>query len=67
MRSTIHQQAKNELRQIAKEAKGQYPTDKPAIRQIINDSADGICRSMRLSEYRRNLLANYACTLHPKN
>lgn len=65
MKTTIYQQAKNELRQIAKEAKRQYQGDKPAIRQIINDSADGICKSMRLSEYQRNLLANYACVLHP--
>lgn len=64
---TIYQQAKSELKQLAKEVKKQYPTDKPAARQAINDYADSLCKSLKLSEYQRNLLANFACELHPKN
>lgn len=57
--------AKNTLKSIALDAKSQFRTDKPAIRQIINDSADSIYRDMNLSERDRNSLANYACKLHP--
>ena len=62
---TIYQHAKNELKEVANDAKKQYPTDKPAIRETINDHLDFICKSYNLSEYHRNLLANYACSLHP--
>lgn len=66
MKTTNYQQAKNELKEAARQAKNYYTSDKPAIRQIINDTADSICKSMNLSEYQRDLLSNYACTLHPK-
>ena len=48
---TIYKQAKAELKQTAKEAKEQYITDKPAQRQIINDTADYLCKSLKLSDY----------------
>lgn len=67
MKRTIYQQAKQSLKETAKQAKIDYPTDKPAVRQIINDTADSLCKDLRLSEYQRNLLANYSCKLHPKN
>ena len=66
-----YQIAKNILRGIAYDAKSEHRGDKPCIRQIINDSADQICRGYLgygdLSEYQKNLLHNYACKLHPKD
>ena len=64
---TTYQQAKNSLKNTANMAKSQFSNDKPMIRQIINDSVDFLCKELRLSEYQRNLLSNYACNLHPKN
>lgn len=63
---TLYQSAKAELKQTAKEAKEQYITDKPVQMQIINDTADYLCKSLKLSDYQRNLLKNYSCKLHPK-
>ena len=67
MKTTPYQIAKNDLKRAAKQAKKDFPTDKPAIRMIINDTADGLSKDLRLSEHQRDLLANFACTLHPKN
>ena len=68
---TKYQIAKNILRGIAYDAKSEHSRDKPAIRQIINDGADLICKGYigpgDLTEYQQNLLHNYACTLHPKD
>lgn len=47
--------------------KSEYRNDRPMVRQIINDTTDSICRDLNLSEYERNLLADYSCKLHPKN
>jgi hypothetical protein len=58
--------SKASLRLIANDAKEKHPTDKPMIRQIINDAAYSLCKGYDLSEYQRNLLSNYACKLHPK-
>lgn len=63
---TNYKIAKSTLCGIAYDAKNQHRGDKPMIRQIINDSADSICRDLRLTERERDLLANYACKLHPK-
>ena len=63
---TNYQTAKTMLKERAEYSKSQFPTDKPAIRQSINDYADSICRDYNLSEYHRDLLSNYACKLHPK-
>ena len=63
---TNYQQAKKQLKEIAKTAKQQHPTDKPLIRMIINDSVDSLSRG-NLTEYQRYLLSDYACKLHPKN
>ena len=65
MKTTIYQQAKRELKDVALDAKRQFKSDKPAVRQIINDYVDSLCKSLNLSDYQRDLLANYACTLHP--
>ena len=67
MKKSVYQVAKSELKRSAIEAKQYFKSDKPAIRQSINDSVDYICRSIQLSEYQKNLLSNYACTLHPKD
>ncbi len=62
---TDYQVAKSTLKEMAAFAKGVYYNDKPAIRQHINDGADSLCKGLNLSDYQRDLLANYACTLHP--
>jgi hypothetical protein len=62
-----YQEVKTMLRANAEFAKVQFRGDKPAIRQSINDYTDAISKDYNLSEYQRNLLSNYACTLHPKN
>lgn len=64
---TNYQTAKRSLKTVSIEAKQAYKSDKPMIRQTINDYSDYLCKSLQLSEYQRNLLSNYACTLHPKN
>tara|TARA_R110000822_G_scaffold107427_6_gene236112 strand:+ start:603 stop:800 length:198 start_codon:yes stop_codon:yes gene_type:complete len=64
---TNYQKAKNNLKETSLMAKNQFPTDKPMIRQIINDSTHNICSLYDLSEQRQSLLHDYACTLHPKN
>ena len=66
-KQTEYQRAKSALKFEADTVKVAYPTDKPAIRMIINDTADIICKDLRLSEYYRDLLENYACKLHPKD
>jgi len=63
---TDYQTAKIHLKEAARMALNYYTTDKPAIRQTINDTSDMLCKYLQLSEYQRNLLANYACTLHHK-
>lgn len=63
---TTYQQVKAELKEIADTAKIEYKNDLPAIRMIINDSVDMLCKIYQFSDYYRNLLSNYACALHPK-
>tara|TARA_R110000851_G_scaffold166854_1_gene312436 strand:- start:128 stop:328 length:201 start_codon:yes stop_codon:yes gene_type:complete len=65
--NTRYQFAKQELKNISKSAKNQFPNDKPAIRQIINDGANHLILNYDLSEHQIILLSNYAGTLHPKN
>ena len=64
----MYKKAKEVLKGTADMAKSQFSSDKPMIREIINGSADDICkdRYFNLSEDQKNLLHNYACTLHPK-
>ena len=64
---TQYQIAKATLKSVSLDAKAEFRNDKPAIRQIINDTADSICKDLQLSDYHRDLLANYACKLHPKD
>jgi hypothetical protein len=63
---TNYQIAKNILKIVSLDAKKEFRTDKPMVRQIINDTADSISRDLKLTEYQRNSLSNYACKLHPK-
>lgn len=60
----MYQDAKNRLKETAKEVKKQFPTDKPMINMVVNNTADSICKEGILTEYQQNLLHNYACTLH---
>lgn len=62
-----YQQAKISLKNVSIRLKENYSTDKPLIRQGINDFANYLFRDYNLSDYQRNLLSNYACSLHPKN
>jgi hypothetical protein len=64
---TNYQTAKSMLRSHAEYVKVQFRSDKPAIRQSINDYTDSVCKDFNLPEHQRNLLSNYACKLHPKN
>jgi len=61
---TKYQQSKAELREVARSAKIYFGNDKPGINMTINDECDYICKHSILSEYEKNLLCNYACTLH---
>ena len=63
----MYQTAKQSIKEIAKKAKQNYTNDLPAIRMIINDEVDYLCKNYNLTDYQRSLLSNYACTLHPKN
>ena len=62
-----YKSAKWLLKEYSKTYKKNWPTDKPKIRQYINDDVDYIAKEEKLSEYERNLLSNYACKLHPKD
>lgn len=64
---TNYQKAKQNLKDTADMAKSQFSDDKPMIRAIINDSIDNIVSEYDLNDSKRDLLCNYACTLHPKN
>lgn len=62
-----YQKAKQTLKNEAIEYKKVIKNDIPLIRMNINDDVDFISKHLNLSEHQRNLLSNYACTLHPKN
>lgn len=62
---TNYQLAKKELKEIAKQAKMEHPTDKPMVRQIINDNCYFLSKQYNLTDYQFNLLDYYACDLHP--
>lgn len=62
---TTYQTAKNTLLWASRDAKSQFRTDKPMVRQIINDTMDSICKDLNLTERQRDQLAKYACKLHP--
>jgi len=67
---------KNYLNEIKDEAVKQNPTDKPFIRQYLNDTADDLCRNIadyglkelisnkRMIEL-QNFAHEYAAKLHP--
>jgi hypothetical protein len=48
MKKTVYQQAKTELRKSAKEFKKQFLNDKPALRMVINDTADFLSKNYSL-------------------
>lgn len=70
-----YQTAKRHLKNAADLVKRTHPTDKPMIRQWINDTADAIvkdtinCPRWNISDAKReqyaNWLHNYAGSLHP--
>jgi hypothetical protein len=62
-----YQKAKRNLKEVSEMAKSQCEGDKPRIRMIINDSAYFLSTEYNLSDYEKDLLSNYTCTLHPKN
>lgn len=62
---TNYQHAKMALKTSADIAKEQYKTDKPAIRQVINDEVHFLSQDFKLNKHQRDLLAKYACALHP--
>jgi putative N-acetylmannosamine-6-phosphate epimerase len=64
---SVYQCAKSTLKIVALDVKVRHRPDKPMIRQIINDTCDGICKDLKLSDYHRGLLEKYSCTLHPED
>lgn len=67
MKTSNYQEAKEFLKGVAKDAKQQFPNDKPLIRMLINNNCYQAEQDYNLTEYQTTLLQNYACTLHPKN
>jgi len=65
MKKSDYQTAKGYLKERAIFIKKEYPTDKPLQRQVINDHCDWLCKNYQFTDYQRDLLANFACTLHP--
>lgn len=55
MKITNYKIAKETLKSISLEAKSEFRNDKPAIRQIINDSHDSISRDLNLTNRERDL------------
>lgn len=66
---TNYQIAKDQLKCHAKQIKQFFKSDKPAVRQSINDYADALCKdsSLALSDHKKSLLHDFAASLHPKN
>jgi len=62
-----YQEAKRYLKEISYLVKTSHKGDKPAIRMIINNCANWCNNDYQLTEHQKNLLANYACKLHPKD
>ncbi len=67
MKFSNYKLAKAHLRGYAKWVKFFYGNDKPAIREAINIKTHEQSKEWDLTEYKTNLLHNYACTLHPKD
>ena len=63
---TNYQNAKVNLKAIAKDLKLNFPTDIPLQNQGINDYCDYLCKNAGLTDYQKKLLENYACSLQPK-
>jgi hypothetical protein len=64
---TNYQSVKDRIRSYAVWVSVLHKGDKPMIRQCINDHADVLGKEENLTEYQKNLLANYVCKLHPKD
>jgi hypothetical protein len=62
---TNYQNCKIQLKETAKIAKKEFKNDKPAIRLLINYYCDHLTKTRNLSEYKINLLHNFAGSLHP--
>lgn len=55
-----YQYAKKLLKERADFMKKEYPSDKPLQREVINNFCDWLCKNASFSEYKCNLLSNYA-------
>jgi len=64
---TDYQQAKRQLKEIAQEVRKEYPKDKPAQRQAINDYCHNLVIIHNLKDHEADNLHGYAATLHPKD
>lgn len=64
---TNYQNAKKMLKERADFIKKENPKDKPLQREVINNHLDWLCRNYNFDSHKSNLLANYACKLHPKD
>lgn len=66
-----YQQAKAQLKDIKKIVRINYKDDKPAQRQILNDTADSLSREFwreyegKMLELRISQLHNFTAQLHP--
>lgn len=63
---TTYKQAKQQLKDAQVRLKNLFNTDKPAIRQGLNDYTDYLIREYRLNTFDQNRLVNYCCHLHLK-
>lgn len=62
---TNYMSAKNHLKEVSQQSKKEFKRDKPAIRQIINDTCYYLEVDKKLTENEKTRLQNYACKLHP--
>ena len=76
MAHEIYHNAKANLLEVKKAELRSNPTDKPMIRQTLNDVTDRLCRDIdyeamrgncteKRAEQYKNWLTNYCCSLHP--
>lgn len=64
---TEYKNAKSLLKERANFIKKEYPKNKPLQIEVVNNHLDFLCKNYKFSEYKINLLTNYAYTLRHKN
>jgi hypothetical protein len=63
---TNYQQAKDALKRTKKFfCRVHLKNDKPAQRQLLNDTAHALCREYNLTERQQELLHNFTSKMHP--